>query len=289
MGVGRVHADQPESHHGQHRQGNTCALAPLRHDGRGAHRASFPAARATRLPGGLPSCGRGTQALRLNASHTAMACPWPSPDSALSQATNSMVFVSGRSTHADRLATIDPTVQSVYNKIQSALSGQTFVPISSNPNLVDWNTVAWTGGDAPLTAPEAPSGRLLSRRKVLPRVASVPPAPEGAEARTLWTVLAINAAMFAVNPDHDNRIDVFGFTHSHEITFRSWDGINFVDRPGWPRNFAPFLPTPPVVGDIDGDGEEDDVTHPATIEMLSDITIGTRMQTATLDQKQERV
>ncbi|MEO5804322.1 MAG: hypothetical protein ABIR24_12415 [Verrucomicrobiota bacterium] len=66
-----------------------------------------------------------------------------------------------------------------------------------------------------------------------------------------------NACMFPVNPDHDNHIDVFGFTHSHEITFRYWDGINFVDRAGWPKNFAPFIPTPPVVGDVDGDGQEE--------------------------------
>ena len=66
-----------------------------------------------------------------------------------------------------------------------------------------------------------------------------------------------NACMFAVNPDHDNRIDALGFTHSHEITFRTWDGINFVDRPGWPKNFFPFIPTPPVVADIDGDGQEE--------------------------------
>ncbi|MFN7140354.1 MAG: hypothetical protein ACK4UN_13540, partial [Limisphaerales bacterium] len=66
-----------------------------------------------------------------------------------------------------------------------------------------------------------------------------------------------NAGMFAINPDNNNRIDVISFTHSHEINFREWDGVNFVDRPGWPKNFAPFLPTPPVVGDVTGDGEQD--------------------------------
>ncbi|MDQ6630305.1 MAG: FG-GAP-like repeat-containing protein, partial [Verrucomicrobiota bacterium] len=66
-----------------------------------------------------------------------------------------------------------------------------------------------------------------------------------------------NAGMYPVNPDHDNHIDVLGFTHSYEITYRYWDGINFVDHPGWPKNFYPYLPTPPVMGDIDGDGEED--------------------------------
>jgi hypothetical protein len=66
-----------------------------------------------------------------------------------------------------------------------------------------------------------------------------------------------NACLFPVNPDHDNHIDVLGFTHSGEITFRYWDGINFVDHTGWPKNFAPFIPTPPVVGDVDGDGSEE--------------------------------
>jgi len=66
-----------------------------------------------------------------------------------------------------------------------------------------------------------------------------------------------NACLIPVNPDRDNRIDVLGFMHSHEITFRTWNGVELVDRPGWPKNFAPCLPTPPVVGDVDGDGEED--------------------------------
>ena len=66
-----------------------------------------------------------------------------------------------------------------------------------------------------------------------------------------------NACMIPVNPDHDNHVDILTFTHSHEIAFRAWNGINFVDRPGWPKNFYPYLPTPPVVGDIDGDGEEE--------------------------------
>ena len=66
-----------------------------------------------------------------------------------------------------------------------------------------------------------------------------------------------NACMIPINPDHDNRIDVLSFTHSHEIAFRSWNGVELVDRPGWPKNFYPYLPTPPVVGDVDGDGQEE--------------------------------
>jgi hypothetical protein len=66
-----------------------------------------------------------------------------------------------------------------------------------------------------------------------------------------------SACMIPVNPDHDNRIDVLSFTGGTKISFRSWNGVDFVDRPGWPKDFAPRLPTPPVVGDIDGDGEEE--------------------------------
>lgn len=66
-----------------------------------------------------------------------------------------------------------------------------------------------------------------------------------------------SACLIPINPDHDNHIDVLGFNHSYEITFRYWNGIDLVDRPGWPKNFYPYLPTPPVVGDIDGDGQEE--------------------------------
>ena len=66
-----------------------------------------------------------------------------------------------------------------------------------------------------------------------------------------------NACMIPVNPDHDSQIDLLSFTHSTIISFRTWNGVEFVDRPGWPKDFAPRLPTPPVVGDIDGDGEEE--------------------------------
>jgi hypothetical protein len=66
-----------------------------------------------------------------------------------------------------------------------------------------------------------------------------------------------SACMIPVNPDRDNHIDVLSYTHSHEINFRYWNGIGLVDRPGWPKNFYPHLPTPPVVGDVDGDGAEE--------------------------------
>ena len=65
------------------------------------------------------------------------------------------------------------------------------------------------------------------------------------------------ASLIPVNPDNDNHIDVLGWNHSYELTFRYWNGIELVDRPGWPKNFYPLLPTPPVVGDVDGDGAQE--------------------------------
>src|SRR6185503_17861296 len=66
-----------------------------------------------------------------------------------------------------------------------------------------------------------------------------------------------SACLIPINPDHDNHIDVLRFNHSYEITFRYWNGVELVDRTGWPKNFYPLLPTPPVVGDVDGDGQEE--------------------------------
>jgi hypothetical protein len=66
-----------------------------------------------------------------------------------------------------------------------------------------------------------------------------------------------NACMIPVNPDHDNHVDVLTFAHSYEISFRYWNGAELVDHPGWPKDFFPQLPTPPVMGDVDGDGQEE--------------------------------
>jgi len=66
-----------------------------------------------------------------------------------------------------------------------------------------------------------------------------------------------SACMIPVNPDHDNHIDVLTFSHSFEIDYSYWNGVELVDHPGWPINFYPYLPTPPVVGDVDGDGQQE--------------------------------
>jgi hypothetical protein len=66
-----------------------------------------------------------------------------------------------------------------------------------------------------------------------------------------------SAAMVSCNPDHDNRADVLSFNHSHEIAFRYWNGCELVDRASWPKNFYPYLPSLPVVGEVDGGGDEE--------------------------------
>ncbi len=66
-----------------------------------------------------------------------------------------------------------------------------------------------------------------------------------------------SACMIPVNPDHDNHVDVLTFAHSSEIDYSYWNGVNLVDHPGWPISFYPYLPTPPVVGDVDGDGQQE--------------------------------
>lgn len=66
-----------------------------------------------------------------------------------------------------------------------------------------------------------------------------------------------SACMIPINPDHDNHIDVLTFSHSSQIWFSYWNGVELVDHAGWPKDFSPYLPTPPVVGDVDGDGEQE--------------------------------
>jgi hypothetical protein len=66
-----------------------------------------------------------------------------------------------------------------------------------------------------------------------------------------------NAALIPINPDNDNHIDVLGYSHTYEITFRYWNGVQLESHAGWPKSFAPLMPTPPVVADVDGDSVQD--------------------------------
>ena len=41
-----------------------------------------------------------------------------------------------------------------------------------------------------------------------------------------------SACLIPLNPDHDNHIDVLGWNHDYDISFRYWNGGELVDRPG---------------------------------------------------------
>ncbi len=44
------------------------------------------------------------------------------------------------------------------------------------------------------------------------------------------------------------------FRHTPELELLHWDGVELVARPGWPVDFGSEFPSPPAVGDVDGDG-----------------------------------
>lgn len=85
-----------------------------------------------------------------------------------------------------------------------------------------------------------------------------------------------SAVMIAINPDKDNRVDVLSFDHEQKIHFREWNGVALVEKSGWPIDFAPLLPVPPVVGDVDGDNEEEIVIATYNPEALQDTGSGIR-------------
>lgn len=99
--------------------------------------------------------------------------------------------------------------------------------------------------------------------------------PEGENTTNHWP----NAAqMFAVNPDGDLP-EVVSFTNRSELMVEVWDGVELVPKgPAWPLDFGGELPSPPAVGDVDGDGEEElvvttydpnDLSAPGRLVVLS--------------------
>jgi hypothetical protein len=66
-----------------------------------------------------------------------------------------------------------------------------------------------------------------------------------------------SSCMIPVNPDHDNHADVLTFHHSYKIEFRYWNGAELIDHLGWPKDFFPYVPSPPVVGNVDADDDEE--------------------------------
>jgi len=74
--------------------------------------------------------------------------------------------------------------------------------------------------------------------------------------RTNWANMwPCSACMIPCNPDNDNRANVIVYKSIPELSYYEWNGLELVLK--WKKSFGKFLPSQPVVGDVDGDGIEE--------------------------------
>jgi hypothetical protein len=78
--------------------------------------------------------------------------------------------------------------------------------------------------------------------------------PETSGLANIWP----NAAqMIPLNLDGGNP-EVLSWHHTNQLFYEEWNGVDLVSKTGsWPASFGSLFPSPPAVGDIDGDGEEE--------------------------------
>lgn len=69
------------------------------------------------------------------------------------------------------------------------------------------------------------------------------------------TVWPASSAMIPCNPDGDNRIDVLVSKGGPELSRYTWNGAELVQQ--WSISFGSYICSQPVVGDVDGDGEQE--------------------------------
>jgi uncharacterized repeat protein (TIGR01451 family) len=66
-----------------------------------------------------------------------------------------------------------------------------------------------------------------------------------------------SAQMIPMNLDGGNP-EVVSWHHTGELFYEEWDGVELVSKGGsWPVSFGSDFPSPPAVGDVDGDGQEE--------------------------------
>jgi uncharacterized repeat protein (TIGR01451 family) len=65
------------------------------------------------------------------------------------------------------------------------------------------------------------------------------------------------AQMIPLNLDGGNP-EVVSWHHTGALFYEEWDGVELVSKGGnWPVSFGSNFPSPPAVGDVDGDGQEE--------------------------------
>ena len=78
--------------------------------------------------------------------------------------------------------------------------------------------------------------------------------PETTGLANIWP----NASqMIPLNLDGGNP-EILSWHHNNQLFYEEWDGVDLVAKSGtWPANFGTLFPSPPAVGDIDGDAQEE--------------------------------
>ncbi|MDA8018838.1 MAG: VCBS repeat-containing protein [Thermoanaerobaculia bacterium] len=52
--------------------------------------------------------------------------------------------------------------------------------------------------------------------------------------------------------------EIVSWHHTSQLLYEEWDGVELVPKSGgWPASFGNLFPSPPAVGDVDGDGQEE--------------------------------
>lgn len=71
--------------------------------------------------------------------------------------------------------------------------------------------------------------------------------------------------------------EIISWHHSNQLIYETWDGVELVSKGGaWPVSFGAQFPSPPAIGDVDGDGQEEFVVtryDPTNLNAAGGITI----------------
>jgi len=87
------------------------------------------------------------------------------------------------------------------------------------------------------------------------------------------------AQMTPLNLDGGNP-EIVSWHHTNQLFYEEWDGVELVSKGGnWPVSFGATFPSPPAVGDVDGDGTQEFVVaryDPTNLDASGGLTILTQ-------------